>query len=559
MSASRGRVGWLWVVMLVVAGAPVCAADDTRLAEAGAMVDAVRLQRDAVVLASDAFEGRAPGTAGGDRSADYLARRLAEIGAQAVAGHDGFRRPVPLVGSRPGQGCRLQLTSLGETRALRLGADYLLASTGDATWVPRWTPLVFVGYGIAAPEFDYDDYAAVDVAGKVAVFLEGEPRSRDPDWFGGDAPTVYAALETKRRSALARGAVGSVMVSLPRADASHWERLRRDYAFEHLELAWGVPSHLSVILRWEVAAPLFEDALYGVAEVLRSHLEGTTRSFHLPVMLRFEGDFDRRELTASNLVGVLPGTDPGVADEAVVVLAHYDHLGAGPADDGGDRIYNGMVDNALGVAGVLEVARVLVDVRFRPRRSVLIVLTTAEEWGALGSRFLLENPPLATERMIAAVNVDGLAFLEPLENVWVVGGELSDLGERVARAARSVGVDAGDPPDEAWSREAFVRSDQVAFAEAGVPVVLISEALTGDVDDPGSGMALGRTWMSTLYHSPRDDGSQPVLWSAAADHVRVLVAAVMSIGDARSAPAWRPGVPYAYERLLRQAAEGRRR
>ncbi len=553
MSVVPGRAAWPGLVMLAVVGASVCAARESRLPEAAAMVEAVRLQRDAVVLASDAFEGRAPGTAGGDRAAAYLARRLAEIGVEPVAGRDGYEWPVPLVGSRPRAGCRLQLTSLGETRALRLGADYLLASTGDATWVPQWTPLVFVGYGIAAPEFDYDDYASVDVAGKVAVFLEGEPLSRDPEWFGGDTDTVYAALESKRRMALARGAVGSLMVTLPRADGSHWTRLAREYAFEHLELAWGVPSHLSVILRWGVAAPLFEDALYGVEEVLRSHLDGTMRSFHLPVMLRFEGEFDRRELTAPNVVGILPGTDPGVADEAVVVVAHYDHLGVGPADEDADRIYNGMVDNALGVAGVLEIARILDDVRFRPRRSVLIVLTTAEEWGALGSRFLLAHPPLPTDRMVAAVNVDGLAFLEPLEHVWVVGGELSDLGERVARAAGSVGIGSTDPPDEAWSREAFIRSDQVAFAEAGVPVVLVSEALSGGVDQPGSGLVRGVEWMATTYHSPRDDADQPVRWSAAADHVRVLVATVMALGDARSTPSWRPGVPYAYERLLRRA------
>lgn len=544
-------------VFLMAIAAPSAATTPSsaaRIRQAAAEMSQERIRQDAVVLASDAFEGRAPGTSGGERAAGYLVERLREVGVASLDPGGSYEWPVPLVSDRPLAGCRLELTSLGARSPLELGSDYVLATTGAQTWLPRWTPIVFVGYGIVAPEFDYNDYADVDVAGRVVAFLEGEPASPDREWFAADVDTVYAAFETKRRIAVSRGAVGSIL--LPREGGAGWSDRQRDYAFDHVTLAYGVPSHLSLVLRPDRGADLFSDALYDFDEVLRMDREGSMRSFHLPVMVRFEGEFRSRNLLSPNLIGVLEGSDPRLAPTYVALVAHYDHLGRGPAVDG-DEIYNGLVDNALGVAGVLEIARILADPRFRPRRSVLVVLTTAEESGALGSRYLLDHLPVAYDRLVAAVNVDGLAFLDRFNDVWPVGGDLSDLGMAVSRAAEILGFEASAPPSEAWNAEAFARSDQVAFAEAGVPAILVSEGFSWRTADREAALRRAMEWMATRYHTVSDDADQPLRFDATRDHAAIVLATVMTVADDPRPPSWKPGIAFAYQRLLRLADERR--
>jgi hypothetical protein len=527
-----------------------------RIRQAAAEVSQERIRQDAVVLASDAFEGRAPGTSGGERAAGYLGERLSEVGVEPLEPGGSYEWPVPLVSERPLAGCRLELTSLGARSPLALGSDYVLATTGAQTWLPRWTPIVFVGYGIVAPEYDYNDYADVDVAGRVVAFVEGEPRSSDRDWFAADVDTVYAAFETKRRIAVSRGAVGSILIPREgREDGGGaWVQRLRDYAFDHVTLAYDVPSHLSLVLRPDHGEDLFSDALYDFAEVLRMDREGSMRSFHLPVMIRFEGEFRSRNLLSPNLVGVLRGSDPRLAPTYVALVAHYDHLGRGPAVDG-DDIYNGLVDNGLGVAGVLEIARVLADPRFRPRRSVLVILTTAEESGALGSRYLLDHLPVAYDRLVAAINVDGLAFLDLFDDVWPVGGELSSLGRAVGEAAETLGFRTSPPPSEAWNAEAFARSDQVSFADAGVPAILVSEGFSWRSGNRATALERAMRWMATRYHTVFDDADQPLRFDATRDHAAVVLATVMTVADDPRPPAWKPGIAFAYQRLLRLADE----
>ena len=212
------------------------------------------IRRHTMVLGSDAMAGRAPGTPGGRRSADYLVRELADAGLEPFGDDGTFTERVPLHASRVLPESRLDVWNLGETRQLRLGADYLLATAGSQTMIPRRVPMVFVGYGIVAPEFDHNDYSGVDVRGKVVVYLAGEPPSDDREYFDGIAPSVYAAAETKSKIALTRGAVGSLLIPFPRPGLeAAWEHAQREYAFDVLSLAYSLPEHLSGILHPEVA------------------------------------------------------------------------------------------------------------------------------------------------------------------------------------------------------------------------------------------------------------------------------------------------------------------
>jgi Zn-dependent M28 family amino/carboxypeptidase len=445
---------------------------------------------------------------------------------------------------------RLELWSLGEARTLELGADYLLRSAGSQTLIPRRVPVIFVGHGIVAPEFDYNDYQDLDVRGKVVVYLAGEPRSDDPDFFNGDEPSVYAAPETKSRIALSRGAVGSLLVPLaPAGLEAAWERSRREYAFEQLSLAYALPGHLSAILHPDVGRGLFADALYGFDQVLAMERTGGLRSFPLPVELSFEGRFRSRDVLSSNVVGALNGFVPVLKETYVVVVAHYDHLGVGP-EVAGDSVYNGVVDNALGVACVLEVAAALARMDRPPRRSVIVLLTTAEESGLLGASYFLDHSPVGLDRISAAVNVDGLAFLDRFSDVFGIGGELSDLGERLRRAVRPLGLEVSPPPSEVWDHAAYSRGDQVAFARAGVPAILVNEGFQWDTVSAEEALEIALEWMATRYHSPQDDLSQPIDYEAAALHCEAVLRLVLQVANDPADPQWLPGVPYAYQRLL---------
>jgi len=543
-------------VLVAVIPCGVASAEESLAVAASSELSADRIRQHTVVLGSDALEGRAPGTPGGQRAAAYIAQELARLGIDPLGDERTFFQQVPIHGNVVLQESRLVLTILGEAHELELGADYLLYTTGAQTWLPRPVPIVFVGYGIVAPEFDYNDYADVDVRGKVVAYLTGEPDSDDPEFFLGEESSVYAVPETKQRIALSRGAVGSVLIPSSDTSGEGWERLRREFSFEHLTLAYSLPRHLSLVLYPGLAELLFADALYDFDQVRAMQGSYTLRSFHLPVSLTFEGAFRSRNFLAPNVVGWLEGSDPELSETALVLSAHYDHLGIGP-EVAGDAIYNGVVDNAIGVAGVLEITRVLATRTGPPRRSLIFLFSTAEEEGNLGSKYFLDHPPVPHSRIIANINVDGLATRMMFDDVMGIGAELSELGAMLDDAARQVGLDVTETELVAAGHEAYARSDQAVFAEAGIPAILINEGFRWRGSTRETAIATTIEWLATVYHSPRDDLHQPLDFEASRQHCAVIAGLAVTVADSAREPQWRPGVPYAYQRLLSIANEPR--
>jgi hypothetical protein len=543
----------VWVVSIIGAAGVVSAAGRDFLARLTSSVNIQTLRQSAAVLGSDALEGRAPGTPGGNRAARFIEQQLRSYGLESILEDGQLMQQVPLHGIVPLTGTWMQLESLGNSLDLDLWDDYVLFSTGEQTLVPELVPMVFVGYGIIAPEFDYNDYADLDVAGKIVVYLDGEPPSTEDDFFDGSRPTVYSSLEAKKRMALSRGARGGLLVPVI-ADgiAAAWQRTRFDFEFEDLSLAYAVPGHLSAILHPDRAEWLFSDALYDWDQVRRMASSGIVRSFHLPVRLRFEGRFRTRDVLSPNVVAALPGRDPRFRDTAVVVSAHYDHLGIGP-EIRGDSIYNGVVDNALGVAGVLEIARVLAGLDRAPRRTVIFLLTTAEEEGLLGTQFFLDHPPLPRSKMAANINVDGLAFNDTFDSVIGVGAELSTLGRSLDDVAGRLGLEIERLPDLFWDAESFARSDQKAFAERGVPSILVNEGFQLRNLTKDEAIRRNLDWLSSRYHTPFDDLQQPLNWSAVEQHCQVVLALVYTLAEDPNEPEWYQGTTYLYERLVSRA------
>jgi hypothetical protein len=538
------------LAVLAAAAASFAAAPllDARVRARLATVSAERLRADVTTLGADAMEGRGTGTAGERAAARYLAAALAVAGVRGGAPDGGFLQPVPVHGTRPLPESDLLVVTPSETRALAFARDYFLFSGGLQTHIPQPVPLVFVGYGIVAPEFDYDDYEGIDVAGTVVVFLAGEPPSSDRAFFAGERTTVYAAAETKQRIASSRGARGSILLGTPaEARWRDWEWVARQFAFEQLALAYGVPKHFAAVLHPAAAELLFCDARHTLAEVIALAATHSMRSFPLAASVRFRGAFAQRDVLAANVVGRIDGRDPALRATHLVLSAHYDHLGIG-SPVGGDAIYNGVGDNALGVAAVLEVARVLAAEP--PPRSLVILLTTGEEHGLLGSSYYADHPvaPLATA--VANLNVDGIAFFDEVRDFVGVGGELSTLGRTLERVAGELGLAVSPVPALLGTFDPFLFSDQQAFAEAGVPSILVAEGFDTVNRRREDALRHAIRWSQTIYHTPFDDLSQPLNYAAAAQHTRVVLALAAALASDAKAPEWLPGVRHAQARRL---------
>jgi Zn-dependent M28 family amino/carboxypeptidase len=524
-----------------------------------AALDAVseeRILAHAARLGSDAMEGRGTGSPGEDSAAAYIAGELRRIGLRPMGDDGSFFQRVPMRGSVPLSESRLEAVCADTSALFTLGEDYLLYTLGEETLIPQPVPLVFAGYGIVAPEFDYSDYQEMDVEGRVVVFLEGEPPSDDPAYFGGAAPTIHSLPEIKQRAALARGALGSVMVPSTRApEAATWEKRARNFAFEHVTLLTDIPRNMNLVLREEAARLLFRGVPYSLDEVLEMDRSGTIRSFPLRSRIRFQGAHRERGILASNVAGLLEGSDPLLGKSCLLLSAHYDHLGIGPAVDG-DSIYNGIVDNALGCAGLLEIAEVLARGPVPTLRPILFLFTTGEEKGLLGARHYCSRPAVPLHRTIANINIQGLAILDVFDDVIGIGSEYSTLGGHLDAVAAELGLSVSRTSSVHLAREAFARSDQLAFAQAGIPALLITDGVRYRGYSEREGLRRFIEWEKERYHTPFDDMSQPMSGEAIVQHCRVVLAAAGALANTFTPPQWNEGSEYARARL-RSIAEGR--
>ncbi|MDX1702001.1 MAG: M28 family peptidase, partial [Melioribacteraceae bacterium] len=369
------------------------------------------------VLGSDLFEGRGTGTKGGELAANYISSIYKKNGLIPIGEDSTYFQGIPLHGTNYLEDTKLLLIADRDTLSLKICQDYLLSNLGEQTIIPTAIDLIYVSYGIVAPEFDHNDYLGKDVFGKIVVMLEGEPYSIDKDYFRGDEPTIYTHHEVKHRIALSRGAAGTIILS--KANENSWKRLRTEYSFEDVNLSYSPSSSFSMILNPKISNALFSYDSNDSGDFLnRKKVERYS--------LIFEGQFFVRDFKAYNVVGMIRGKQRKVDEEFIIVSAHYDHLGIGP-DLKGDKIYNGVLDNAIGVSGLLEVARVLSGYKKYLNRSIIFIATTGEEKGLLGSTYYVDNPIYPLYKTVANINIDGMAFLDDFKSVVGVGAELSNL------------------------------------------------------------------------------------------------------------------------------------
>lgn len=489
---------------------------------------------DVSAVASDANEGRLTGSAGHLRAAAYVEARFLAIGLTPAGDHGGFRQPVSLEEqaidySKSSAGLLAADGAAGRS-ALALGSDMLVSVDRGPRPAMVEAPLVFIGYGLHLPEQGHDDFAGVDLTGKIAVVIAGGPP--------GIAAAVKASGRFQRAKLLSQaGAVGVLTLTPPNQIEIPWQRQRLLAEQSGMYLADSklreIPDDF-LIASFDPAQGerLFAGSGHTFAEVAaKSDASRPIPGFALRFRLRADIVIHRRSLTSPNLVAKLEGSDKTLRQDHVVVSAHLDHVGVGPAVNG-DRIYNGALDDGSGVASVLDIAQVLASGR-RPKRSVLFLITTAEEPGLLGSTYFAKKPTVPRSGLVANVNFDTLTPLWPLTSILAQGDLESTLGDAARKVAAQRRLSL--VPDPLPNRNSFVRTDQYSFVRAGVPALSLKFGFT-----PGSeAFQIEHDWRANRYHAPSDDLQQPgISLEQAVAFDDYSVDLVREIADARSRPEW---------------------
>ena len=493
-------------------------------------------------LAADDTAGRLPGTPGYEIAARYVESQFRAMGLQP-AGVTGYRQPVDFVEMTVAQAkSSARLTSPSGSRQLKTGDEILFSSGGPQPKTYN-APLVFLGYGLHLPEAGYDDFAGVDLKGKIAVVVGGGPAD-----LPGNLKS-HAARELRNRTLEERGAVGVISIPLPSAMDIPWDRQIKLASQPGMYLADAAlrpvkGDLVSAAFDPARAGVLFDGADQDLVKILAAAEAGQRlKSFALKTRLSGSIATRSRAVTSPNLVARLEGADPTLKAENVVVSAHLDHLGIGEPI-AGQRIYRGAMDDASGVASVLEIARTLTE-GSRPKRSILFVIVTAEEKGLLGSRYFANRPTVPQNSLVADLNFDMPLPLFPLKTLILYGYPETTLTDTARRIADPMGLKLSSDPQP--NRNAFIRTDLYSFVQVGTPGVAFSFGY-----EPGSPQEkIKADWRTLRYHSPADDLNQPVDKAAAAKLDSFVAAMARDVANQPQRPAWRP------ESFFRRFAPGK--
>ncbi len=531
------------------------------LARALATITADALKADIAALASDAFQGRAPGTPGEDSAAAYIAGQFRRIGLAPGNPAGGWYQDVPLVGTT--STIRASATVGGATTELRQLEEVVAWSMRPDTLVRvDSSELVFVGYGVVAPELGWDDFKGVDVRGKTVVFLIGDPpvpdprdsTRLDPAVFRGAAMTYYGRWTYKFETAAARGAAAAIIVHQTGPAGYGWSVVSAN-AHERFDVA-GAPAHVKVEgwMQLDVARRLFAAGGHDFAALERAARTRAFRPVSLGGSARFEVRNAVRRVQSRNVVARLRGSDPKLRDQYVLYTAHWDAYGVGRAV-AGDSIYNGALDDASGVAWVLASARAFAALPTPPKRTVVFMAVTGEEQGLLGSSWYGQHPLYPLERTVADVNMDIMNPWGRTRSIVSLGYGQTTLEDVLAREARRDGRTV--KPDPEPEKGYFYRADHFSLARRGVPA--LSFLFPGDdyLNQPADyGAKMKAAYVATDYHKPSDDVKASWDLSGAVDDTRLLFRVGLDVADGSAWPAWKPGTEFRARReaMLRAGA-----
>jgi Zn-dependent M28 family amino/carboxypeptidase len=521
------------------------------------------LMRHIKTLASDEFEGRGPGTRGEDLSIKYIADQFKDIGLMPGNTDGTYFQNVPLVGITTNQDTQMKVNVAGKDMALKFGDDFVARTVRVMDKTGFDADMVFVGYGVVAPEYGWDDYKGQDVRGKVLVMLVNDPQVADPKdsskfndkMFKGRAMTYYGRWTYKYEIAAEKGAAGVLVVhewdnKTNSGPAGYpWAVPKGSFTIENFDLVSKDKNMSRVNIEGWITEPKTRALMQAAGLNFDELKKQAVRKDFQPVPMKAHAKLDItskiRTIESHNVIGKLEGADARLKDEYVIYTAHWDHLGIGLPDAKGDKIYNGALDNASGIAGLIEIARAL-KAAPPPRRSILFLAVTAEEKGLIGSKYYAENPIYPLAKTLAEINMDGLNQWGPTRDLTVIGlgnSTLDDVLKEVADAKGRV-----LRPDAEPEKGFYYRSDHFNFAKQGVPA-LDPEGGIDYIGKPAEwGMKKRDEYTENDYHKPSDEIKPDWDLSGAVEDVRLLMAVGYRVANADKYPEWKPGTEFKAKR-----------
>lgn len=547
----------LALALLSLPGLAATASDFPRL---GAQAER-ELRAHVRFLAADVLEGRAPGSRGGQVARAYLASQLEAFGYLPAGDNGSYEQKVPMVGVETQAPARWSFSGAKGQLALENRRDFVVFSglQQDKVVLPV-SELVFVGYGIVAPEFAWDDFKGLDVRGKVLVFLNNDP-DWDPQLFAGQTRLYYGRWSYKYEMAAKLGAAGAIIIHTTPSAGYPWEVVVSSWSGPQFELPARDEPRVPV-KAWvteEAARKLFALGGKSLEELLAKAKSREFRPQSLGVTTSLVLENKLSQVEGANVLGLLPGSDEKLKEELVVLSAHHDHLGVGLPDARGDRIYNGARDNAAGCAQVLVMAKALAELPTRPKRSILVAFVDGEEYGLLGSAYLAAHPPVPPGRIAAIVNFDGGNIFGRTRDVAHIGRGKSSLDAVLELAAAQQGrTVVGDPfPD----RGSFYRSDHFSFARIGVPGLYFKSGTDYLGKPAGWGRQMAEQWEAQHYHRHSDELTPDWDFSGMVEDTELGFWCALRVANDPALPQWVPQDEFApaREQALKALATGQER
>jgi Zn-dependent M28 family amino/carboxypeptidase len=550
-------------LVLVVVALPL-AAQPAAVKSSFEEFNAAAIRAHTRFLSSDLLEGRGPGTRGDALATSYIATQFEAMGLEPAGDDGSYFQKVSLLGiTTDPESSSVAFTKGGQSLgALKYRDEFVGGSQTQKERSAIDSEVVFVGHGVVAPEFGWDDYKGLDVRGKTLVMLVDDPpaTAQEPDLFGGRARTYYGRWTYKYEVATERGAAAVILVHTNDAAGYGWQVVRNSWTGEQAYVKLGEGKHALSFAGWltgEKAADVMKSAGHDLAKLTET---AHRRDFKpVPLGIRLEGAIAStiRPFETANVVAKLTGSDPGLRDEAVVYSAHHDHIGIGTPDDDDatDTIYNGAVDNASGTAAVLEIARVWSETSPRPKRSILFALVAAEEQGLLGSEYFGANPSIPAGKIALGLNLDALNLWGEVTNVTMVGAEKLTFFPTVQNVARTMNLTI--VPDQAPEQGSFYRSDHFSLAKAGIPAFSIKQgsAIVGKPE--GWGQARSKEYREKHYHQASDEFDPAWDFAGAVQIGRFVYWLGWEAAEADEMPMWQKGEEF-YAKTAEQRAAAKK-
>jgi Zn-dependent M28 family amino/carboxypeptidase len=464
-----------------------------------------RIRAHVKFLSSDLLEGRGTGQRGGDIAADYMATQFALYGLKPAGDNGTYLQKVPMVGVQTEPDTTFSLKpAKGHAMDLKLGDDYVVSNQTQQPTSDLNADIVYVGYGIVAPEYNWDDYKNADVRGKVLLMLVNEPPSDDPKFFKGNALTYYGRWTYKYEEAARKGAAGVILIHKTDMASYGWDVVRNSWSNEQDYLRDDDAPKLTARawIQLDIARKLATDSGMDLDKMMTDARSRDFQPVPLHAKLNAHIVSKVRPFESNNVIAILPGSSPKLKNEAVMYTAHYDHLGIIP-NQPGDNIYNGALDNATGCGILLEIARAYSVAPGKPPRSIIFASVTAEEKGLLGSEYLGKHPPIPAGKITLDLNYDDVPPLGAPEEVEVSGAERTTFYPIVQATAKDFRLTIR--PDARPEAGHYYRSDHFSLARVGVPAFSINEGMKYKGHDEAWGKAQAEEYNKKHYHQPSDE------------------------------------------------------